>query len=125
MQKKNSLVVVALLVLLLLLVAGKSYLRQRDAMKIVRTVLTYWQNNDPIPAMSYWEKELDSPPIYNLSAYEIGEKHFDKNEGRYRAHIDVTLYFPDDHHFPSGKEWRFELIKTRYGWKIIGLQLQE
>jgi hypothetical protein len=125
MYKKALLATIAVIVLSVLTVAGKSHFRQKNALKIVQTVLTFWKNNDPIPAMSYWEEEIDSPPIYDLSSYEIGKKEFDKKDGLYRARMFVTLYFPEGNRFPSGREWLFELNKTRYGWKIVNFQLQE
>jgi hypothetical protein len=125
MDKNIFRVAVAIAVSAGLILAGKSYFRRNDALKAVRAVLSYWEEDDPIPAMSYWEQETASPPIYDLLTYDINKKEFDKENGFYRARIYVTLYFPAGNRSPSGKEWLFALKKTPYGWKIVDFQLQE
>jgi len=85
--------------------------------------LTHWENGNIPKAMSFWESKDHSPPVYDLLTYEIGKKIFGKKNGVYNALVAVTLYFPTNNRFPSGKEWVFELNKTRYGWKIIDFRL--
>jgi hypothetical protein len=55
-------------------------MRRQDAVKVVRTVLTHWKNGDLTLAMPYWKVPEDSPPIYALLAYEMGE-------GKIRRHV--------------------------------------
>lgn len=123
MVKRTILITVFVSALLFLNFFGKSYLRQRNALRIVQTVLTYWENGDIPQAMSFWENENDSPPVYEILTYEIGKKTFGKEGGVYTALIAVMIYFPTNNQFPTGKEWTFELNKTRYGWKIMDFRL--
>jgi len=123
MKMQNVIIGLSIVALLALNFAIKPYLRQRDAMRIVKTVLAYWENGDLALAMPYWEKETDSPPVYNLITYKIEEGKVSKNNGVYSAHIISTLDFPPGNLFPSGKKWIFELNKTRYGWKITDFHL--
>ena len=125
MNKKNIIIGFLIVCVFFLHFSGRSYFRRRNAVKVVQAVLTYWENNDLTMAIPYWEKELDSPPVYDLISYEIGKKEFDKKNNMYHAQIAATLYFPPDNLFPSQKEWCFELNKTRYGWKIISFRLWE
>jgi hypothetical protein len=119
---KKIVLVFSVAALAILIPMGQSHFRQRNALKIVQTVLAFWENNDLVPAMAYWEKAIDAPPVYDLLMHEIGRKEFIKKNGLYHARIFVTLYFPTGNRFPSGREWVFELSKTRYGWKIVGFR---
>ncbi len=125
MHKKAFFAILAVAVLLALNFAGKSHLRRRNSLKVVETVLNLWKNNDSVLAMSYWEKEINSPPIYSLLTYEIGKKEIDKKDALYHAYISATLYFPAGSRSPSGREWLFELNKTHHGWRIVDFRLQE
>lgn len=123
MNKQNIIVGLLFVVLLTLNFTIKPYLRQRDTVRIIETVLTHWENGDLTLAMPYWEHEVDSPPVYNLLAYEVGKGKVSRNNGRYSAQIIATLNFPPGNPLPSGKKWIFELIKTRYGWKITDFHI--
>ncbi|MCK5591748.1 MAG: hypothetical protein KAI72_07315 [Candidatus Pacebacteria bacterium] len=123
MAKRIILITVFVSALLFLNFFGKSYLRRRNALQVMQTVLTYWENGDIPQAMSFWENENNSPPVYEILTYEIGKKTFGKEDGVYTAFIAVTIYFPTNNQFPTGKEWIFELNKTRYGWKIMDFRL--
>jgi hypothetical protein len=125
MDKKAIPVAAAIVVLLLLVFVGKPYQRQKDALKVVHTVLSRWKHNDLILAMSYWEKESNSPPVYDLLTYEVVGKEFGRKDGIYYARVAVALYFPIGNRTPSGREWVFELNKTQRGWKVIDFRLKE
>jgi len=125
MTKRSVLVASLIIAILSFNFFLKPYLQFKDALKIVKTILTHWENNDLTLAMSYWEKEIDSPPIYSLMSYEIGKGEITKKDGMYSAQINVTLDFSLDSHFPSGKNWIFKLNKTRYGWKVKDFRLIE
>ena len=123
MIKKIIPITVFISALLFLSFFGKPYLRRKDALKVVHSVLSYWENGNLSEAMPFWERKDDFPPVYDLLTYEIGKKTFGKKDGVYNALVAVTLYFSPSNRFPSGKEWIFELNKTRYGWKIIDFRL--
>ena len=123
MKKQNIIIAVSILALLTLNLTIKPYIRRRDATRVVEAVLTHWAEGDLLLAMPYWEKEIDSPPVYNLITYKIEEKKFSKNNGTYSAQIIAALDFPPGNLFPSGKRWAFELNKTRYGWKVADFHL--
>ena len=123
MVKKIMLIAVFIAALLFLNFFGKSHFRREHALKVVHSVLTYWEDGNIPDAMSFWERKENSPPVDGLLTYEIGKKTFGKKDGVYNALVAVTLYFPTSNRFPSGKEWIFELNKTRYGWKIMDFRL--
>jgi len=125
MKKQNVIISISIIALLALNFTLKPYLRRRGAIRIVKTVLAHWERGDLTLAMPYWEKGVDSPPVYDLIIYEIGEVKFNKNDGAYYAQIIATLDFPPGNLFPSGKKWIFELNRTRYGWKITDFRLFE
>jgi hypothetical protein len=125
MKKYYILVAIAAIFLLYGLSAFKSTLRRHDAVKIVRTVLTHWKNSDLTLAMAYWEKESDSPPVYDLIAFEIGKGSVVKKDGTYTAQVSVDLNFPPGNQLPSEGKWTFSLTKTRYGWKITDFVLSD
>lgn len=125
MKKQNIVISLLLVALLFLNLSVKPYLRRRDAIRIIKTVLTHWGNDDLMLAMPYWEKEIDSPPIYDLLTSEIIEGKIGKKDGVHIAQITATLEFPPGNPFYSGKKWIFELNKTRYGWKIMDYSLSE
>lgn len=125
MNKRNIILFLSIVVLLSFNLVVRPYWQRKDAVKVVETVLAHWKKGDLTLAMRYWEKEKDSPPIYGLTAYKIGKGQLDKKSGMPHARIAVTLDFPPDSPFPSGKEWTFELNKTRYGWKVAAFRLSE
>ena len=125
MKKKNIAITISIIALLALSYAVKPYLHLRDAQKIVTTVLTLWENNDLTLAMPYWEKEINSPPVYDLIDYKIGKGEISKENGTYFAHFTAILNFPPGNLFPSGEQWIFKLKKLRYGWKITDFRLSE
>jgi len=118
MKMKNIIIVLSIFALLALNFIVTPYLRLRDAQSVVETVLTHWKNNNLTLAMPFWEKEIDSPPVYDLMAYEIGNGTINKVDGAYTADFTATLDFPQGNLFPSGKQWIFKLKKSRYGWKV-------
>ncbi len=124
MNKKILPVTAIIIALSLLIFVGKPHLRRRNALNAVRTVLTHWENNDIPSAMAYWKKEQDSPPVNGLLNYEIRKREFSRKRGIYTAHISALLHFPKGTQLPSGREWVFELNKTRRGWKIIDFRLK-
>lgn len=122
MNKRNIVIGILIIALSSLNFVFKPYLRRRDALRIVETVLTYWKNGDLTLAMPYWEKEINSPPVYGLITYEITGGKISKKDGIHSAEVTANLEFPLDNPSHSGKKWIFELNKTRYGWKITGYQ---
>ena len=124
-NKKNLPITVFIIVILLFIFVGKPHLRRRNALNAFHAILTYWENNDLILAASYWEKEQDSPPVYDLLAYDIGEKEFGRKDGIYNARITVTLYFSAGNTLPSERKWIFELNKSRHGWKVVDFRLKK
>ena len=125
MDKKNLPIVALISVVLLLALVGKPHLRRRDALNAIHAVLEHWENNDALAAMSYWEREQDSPPVSGLLSYEITEKNFDKIDSTHRARIAAVLFFPKGNQLPSEREWVFELNKMRHGWKIVDFYLKK
>ncbi|OGX38336.1 MAG: hypothetical protein A3C36_00580 [Omnitrophica WOR_2 bacterium RIFCSPHIGHO2_02_FULL_52_10] len=125
MKKKQMIAAIALLTFLASIFFLKSVLRREDAVKTVRAVLKHWRNGDLTLAMPYWEAQEDSPPVYDLMAYEIGEGEVIKKDGMYHARVSAVLEFPQGNPFPSGKKWSFQLMKTRYGWKIKDFVISE
>ena len=124
-MRKSVLGIAGVAVILLLLVfVVQPQLRQRDAQKTVETILTHWQNNDLLPAMTFWQNEEDSPPVYDLLSYEILNKEFGKEEGQYYANITVQLIFPTGNPFFTDKNWVFSLKKTRHGWRVFDFRRQ-
>ena len=107
------------------LLMTKSYFLQKDALKVVRSVLQSWQDDDLVSAISHWENEEASPPIYGLAAYDISRGTITKKDGTYYAKVLATLIFAENARFPSSKQWTFILKKTRYGWKITDFILSE
>ena len=125
MNKKQIVAAIAILVVLAAIFSLKPMLRRNDAVKTVRVVLNHWKNGDLTLAMPYWEMQEDSPPVYDLMAYQIREAGITKKDGLYHARVSAMLEFPLGNQFPSGKKWSFQLIKTRYGWKIKDFVLSE
>ena len=125
MSKKQIITAIAILTFLAAVFFLKSSLRRNDAVKTVKSVLTHWKSGDLTLAMPYWEAQENSPPVYDLLAYEIGEGEVVKRNGMYHAHVSAVLEFPQGNQFPSGKTWLFQLIKTRYGWKITDFDILE
>jgi len=123
MNKQYFVIGLVFVVLLILSITIKPNLRQRDVTRIVETVLTHWENGDIPMAMSYWERAVDSPPVFGLTAYEINDGKVIKKNGIFSAQVTATLDFSPNNTFPSGKKWIFDLNKTRYGWKIIDFHL--
>jgi len=123
MKKKNIIIGLSIVAFLTLSFATKPYLHQRDAARIVETVLAHWENGDLALAMPYWEKAVDSPPVFNLTTYKVEEGNVSKNNGKHVAQIFATLEFPPGNPLPSGNKWIFELNKTRYGWKITDFRI--
>ncbi|MCK5083006.1 MAG: hypothetical protein KAR31_08895 [Candidatus Omnitrophica bacterium] len=123
MPKKIILIAAVIAAFLCLTLFGKPYFRRKNALKVVESVLIHWTNDDVPTAMSFWEREYKSPPVYDLLSYEIGKKTFEQKDDIYTARISATLYFPTGNQMPSGKEWIFELNKTRYGWKIMDFRI--
>jgi len=123
-MNKTAIAIVLLIASLLVFnIALQPYLHRRDALKIVNTVLGHWENDNLTLAMSYWDKEIDSPPVYGLIDYEIGKGEYNKKDGVYSADIAATLNFNLDNLLPTGEEWTFHLKKTHAGWKITGFRL--
>lgn len=123
MNRKTAISIITFLCVLAFSVQIRSCLRQKDAVKTVRAVLTDWKNGNLILAMSYWTDETDSPPVYGLTGFEIGDLEINKTGGMYTALVTATLEFTPDNPMPSGKSWVFTLKKTRYGWKIFDFRL--
>ncbi len=94
------------------------YLHQREVIRTVASVLDGWESGAIPETFQYWEDPNNAPPAYNLVSYQVNKKIFDKEDGRRRAQIFVTLEFSADNVLPSGKEWIFELRQTKFGWKI-------
>ena len=126
-MNKNFVIVAVLLIfaLLVLDLVLRPSLRQKDAVKVVDTVLTHWVNGDLPLAMAYWVKEIDTPPVFGLVDYEIDVGTFGKSAGRHTAQIPATLDFTPNNPLPSGKIWIFEMERARYGWKITDFHLAE
>jgi len=74
MTKRNILIASLVIAMLSFNIFLKPYLHFKDAIKIVKTILPRWENNDLTLAMPYWEKEIDSPPIYSLMSFMKSEK---------------------------------------------------
>ena len=123
MNQRNILIGVCIAALLFLNSFGRPYLRRRNALKTVQTVLNHWKDGNLTQAMSFWEHEKDSPPVYNLSGYRIVKQIFKKEDNVYTALITTVLYFPSNNQFPSGEKWLFKLAKTRHGWRITDFRL--
>ena len=123
MIKKIVIIILSIAALLMLDLVFRPYLRQRDAVKVIKTVLTHWENGNLTLAMPYWVKENNSPPVFGLTGYEIEVKTFTKIAGTQTAQISATLDFSPNNPMPSGRIWIFELEKSRYGWKITDFRL--
>jgi len=124
MNKKTTLIALSCVVaLLFLFLVAKPYLKKRDVTNTVKNILIHWQNGDLTLAMTYWEKETDSPPIYGLKSFKIHRAKFFKKDNIQQGYVIATLYFTPDNQFPTEKKWIFELKKTRYGWKVAKFDL--
>ena len=99
----------------------KNYLKQREVARLVTTVLNYWLKDDLSKTYIYWENEKETPPIYGLMSYEIKGQILGRRENAPYGQVYATFEFTPNNLLPSDKEWVFEIIKTRYGWKIKDL----
>jgi len=120
MNKQIVVILSILITLIALKLAVQPYIQHRSANRVVKSVLNYWQSGDLLSAIDYWKDPQQTPPIYNLTSYEITKKEFSKENKTDYAKIYVDADFATEGLLPSGKEWVFRLEKTRYGWKIIG-----
>ena len=99
-------------------------LKKKKILNIVQSILTDWKNGDLAGPMSLWKDANEYPPVNNLMAFQIKEKIFYKENFHPCAKFTVTLDFSQDH-FPTGKEWIFELKKTALGWRVTDFYIVE
>lgn len=123
MNRNNILIFLVVAIVISLNIFLKPYLHEREVINTVKTVLTHWQKGDIPSVYPFWQDPQKSPPIYGLASSEIKDKIFSEKDGISYAKISVILEFSQNNILPSGKEWVFELGKTKYGWKILDFQL--
>lgn len=122
-NKRNIIIAAVVAALLLLNFIIKPYIRNRDVVKVVTSVLEHWESGDLGLAMEYWEHEADSPPVYNLIGYTIEGSQVGKTDGRRSGEVTAMLEFAENKIFPTGRRWKFSLLKTRYGWKVVDFKM--
>ncbi len=123
MKNKNIIIISASAFLLSINFILFPYLHRREATHIVESVIKSWEANDLSYAFNAWENMQKSPPIYDLVSGEITKRIFDRKNGVRHALIYARLEFHDNSTLPSGKEWVFELSRTRLGWKVINFYM--
>jgi len=102
----------------------KPYLEKRTCERILVDVLERWKDGDLLKTFDYWANSDQSPPIYNLDSYKIKSKAIIRSAKNQKSiQFIVLLEFPKNNLMPSGKDWVFQMQKTRYGWKIVEFKL--
>ncbi len=123
MNRNNILIFLIVVILISLNIFLKPYLYEREVLNTAKTILTAWQKGDIPSVYPFWQDPQKSPPIYGLVSSEIKDKIFSEKEDVSYAQIFVILKFSQDNILPSGREWVFEMVKTKYGWKILDFRL--
>ena len=66
MKKKPIIIAICVLAFFFLNFFGKAFLRRRNAINIVRAVLTCWEENNIPQSYKYWEDAAKSPSAAHL-----------------------------------------------------------
>lgn len=123
-QQKLYLISLAILgALIFISTVAKPLAKRRDAVRVVKIVLTQWRGKDQVKARDQWLNQKNYPPVYNLNDYKFLKKTYEKIDGVLHAEFDVLLTFENNEVLPSGREWRFKLKDTKFGWKITHFTL--
>ena len=125
MNKQTKTIIYAVIAVLFYLFVFIPYLHNREATRVVVSVLKAWSENDFVKAFDGWLIQQQSPPIYGVSSYKILKKTFDRQDKTRHARFFVFIKFNDEVDLPSERIWEFELKKTSLGWKIIDFHLSK
>ena len=127
MKNPNSFIsYIAILSLALILSLGflvKNCVEKREITKMVQTILKCWINDDISKTYVFWENEEEAPPVYGVISYELTGHILGQKNNKPYAQIFTTIEFTPQNMSPSGKEWVFEVVKTRYGWRVKDFHL--
>ena len=121
MNRLFWIIVLSLFLFVSVFLHTKNYLEHREVVQLTKTILNYWLKDDLSKTYIYWAKETETPPIYGLISYEIKGHILGKKDGVSYAQVYATFELTPSNLLPSDKEWVFEIIKTRYGWKVKDL----
>ena len=125
MDRKTKLIVSGFLFVFFYFSVFIPYLHNREATRVVMSVLNAWSTNDFVKAFDGWEIQQQSPPIYGVTSWTILKKIFDRQDGVRHAQFLVFIKFNPGVDMPLEKVWVFELKKTRLGWKIVDFHLSQ
>ncbi len=123
MKNKNTLIAGIVVFFLMFQFGIKPYLYKRDSLRKMNAVLSFWKEGSVLDALYYFENKTDSLPIYILSSYTIKTHKIQKERNERQAIFTVTLTFPDNNIFPSGKDWKIVMSDRAGGWKITSMTI--
>ena len=92
--------------------------RQR-ATRVVQNIFTLWIAEDYASPLKHFYEPEKSPPVYNLTSYEIKNLSMIKANGALTAKFSVILNFANGNVLPSGKLWLFELQQMGRHWMVL------
>jgi len=121
-NQKKIILIYAICIFVVAYANIKPKLRNATALRFVNSVLQLWEDGDQMAAIEHFAEPEKSPPIYNLDAYTIITKEFERKDGIFSARFTVNLDFGTDKILPSDKDWLI-VVQKKPEWKITQFQL--